>query len=202
MLAPAIDPYKKQSREFCEVLEINRRYKYVKGHLENRVMFDNFFDLDGDINIGERVISRGGDDGKLIAKESDGSVTIQLFPWGTKVKFKSASAARMRHRAPILDVYGREERSDMVPRHIKETIDSCFRRHVHISPNKRDIMKRRHKLYPVQQLKKQAMHCYETFDELWSKFKTELVDLGEKFFNRARGMATGVAPIIFSACSS
>ena len=43
-------------------------------------MFDNFFDLDGDINIGERVISRGGDDRKLIAKESDGSVTIQLHP--------------------------------------------------------------------------------------------------------------------------
>ena len=126
MLAPEIDPYKKQSREFCEVLEINRRSKYVKARLENRVMFDNFFDLDGDINIGERVISRGGDDGKLIEKESDGSVTIQLFPWGTKVKFKSASAARMRHRAPILDVYGREEQSDMLPRHIKETIDPFF----------------------------------------------------------------------------
>ena len=89
----------------------------------------------------------------------------------------------MRHRAPILDVYGREERSDTVPRHIKETIDSFFRRHVHISPNKRDTMKRRAKFYPVQQQKKQAMHRYETFDEVWTKSKTEHVDLGEKFVN-------------------
>ena len=116
-------------------------------------MSDNFFDLDGDINIGERIISRGGDDGKLIAKESDGSVTIQLFPWGIKVKFKSASAARMRYRAPILDVYGREEQSDTVRRHVKETIDSCFRRHVYISSNRRDIMKRRHKYIQVSSRK-------------------------------------------------
>ena len=79
ILAPDIDPYKKQSREFCEVLGINWRSKFAKARLENRVMFDNFLDLDGDINIGERVIFRGGDDGKLIAKESDGLVTIQLF---------------------------------------------------------------------------------------------------------------------------
>ena len=86
-------------------------------------MFDNFSGLDGDINIGERVISRGGDDGKLNVKESDRLVTIHFFPCGTKVKFKSVSAARMRRRAPILDVYDREDQSDTVLRHVNETID-------------------------------------------------------------------------------
>ena len=72
MFAPEINPSNKSSHAFCEALGINQRSKYVKACLENKVMFDNFFDLDDDINIGERVISRGGDDGKLIVKESDG----------------------------------------------------------------------------------------------------------------------------------
>ena len=181
VLAPEIDP--KRPNDFSEMLGINHRSKYAKAGIENRALFDEFFELEGDIEIGERVICRGGDDGKLIAIDPDGSVTIQLHPWNTQVKYKTARVARMRRRAPALDGYDREERPDTIPTHEKETINSFFRRHVPISPNKRDIVKRRHKLYPAQQQKKQAMHRYETMDELWAKFKKEHADLGAKYLN-------------------
>ena len=79
----------------------------------------------------------------------------------------------MRRLVPKLDAYERQERIDAMSDQDKEVIDEFFRRHVAISPNKKDVRKRRHPIYPRQVEEKQAMHRYETFNELWIKFKEE-----------------------------
>ena len=64
-----------------------------------------------------------------------------------------------------------------MPDHIKRTIEDLYYRHVPISPNKNDEVKRRHPLYPVQVESKQAMLRFETSNELWLKFILEHVEM-------------------------
>ncbi|KAL7549077.1 hypothetical protein ACHAWF_012345 [Thalassiosira exigua] len=75
----------------------------------------------------------------------------------------------------------RNSRSDQTPMTVITTIDSFFRRHVAISPNKKDIANKRHPDFPSQVLKKQAMLRYETFDELWAKFRQEHADIAVRY---------------------
>lgn len=180
MLAP--QPASKISmRDFCDVLNINRNAKYVADGFDNRDEYNKFMELVGPIQVGEHVVCRGGD-GKLLSMEGD-SPTIELQPWGTKVTYPSLKNARMRRFEPQLDSYNRKDRCDKTPDHVIETIDAFFRRHVPMSPNKFDTVKRRHPLYRKQVEEKQAMLRYETMDELWATFTIEHLELAEQLRN-------------------
>jgi hypothetical protein len=110
-------------RDFCSVLGINPKAKYVRAAFENRKEYNDYFALDGPIQINERVVCRGGDNGTLVAMESD-SLTVILHPWDTKVTYKSLKDARMRRYEPQLDLYDRAPRSDKTSDHVIETIDA------------------------------------------------------------------------------
>ncbi len=111
------------------------------------------------------------------------SLTIELHPWGTKVTYPSLKHARMRRFEPQLDGFNRKDRCDKTPDYVIETIDAFFRRHVPMSPNKFDTIKRRHPLNRSQFEEKQAMFRYETMDELWATFCIEHPELAAQLRN-------------------
>ena len=85
-----------------------------------------------------------------------------------------------------MDGYDQKEQLDVVPEHEKDTIDAFFRRHVPISPNKRDAVKIRHSKYPSMFEVKQAMHRFETMDELWLKFRDDHTQLVDRYMNEKK----------------
>ena len=86
----------------------------------------------------------------MIAIDADNSVIISLLPLGTEKTYPLIGAARMSRFEPPLGVYKRVTRFDTTPLLVKVNIENHYRTHVPISPNKNDIVKRRHKLYPSQ----------------------------------------------------
>ncbi len=44
----------------CKLLRLNSKSKYVLNGLENRLAYDNFLKLDGNIQVGEMVVCRDG----------------------------------------------------------------------------------------------------------------------------------------------
>lgn len=126
MTAPQ-DEARVSLRDFCGVLGINPKAKYVRVAFENRKEYNTYLALDVPIQVGEKVACRGGEDGTLVSMESD-SLTIVLHPWETKVTFKSLKDARMRRHEPQLDLYDRAPRSDRTPDHVIETIGKMIRR--------------------------------------------------------------------------
>jgi len=152
------------------VLNINRRAKYVVDGFDNRDEYNKFLELDGPIQVGEQVVCRGGN-GTLVSMEGD-SLTIELQPWGTKVTYPLLKNARMRRFEPQLDSYERKDRCDKTPDHVIETIDAFFRRHVPMSPNKFDTVKRRHPLYRKQVQEKAPSHGKGFHDGIGGCWKT------------------------------
>ena len=51
---------------------------------------------------------------------------------------------------PPLDVYEPVTPFDTMPLFVKVRIETHYQMHIPISPNKNDVIKRRHKLYPSQ----------------------------------------------------
>ena len=72
--------------------------------------------------------------------------------------------------------------------------ENHYRTHVPISPNKNDIVKRRHKLYPSQFEVKQAMFRNETINELWAKFLKEHAETATNIQDLERPYT---APMVF-----
>ncbi len=82
-----------------------------------------------------------------------------------------------------MDLYERDERCDKTSDHIIDIINAFWRRHVPMSPNKFDTVKKRHPLYPAQYEEKQAMLRSATNDEIWALFGEDHPELAEKFHN-------------------
>ena len=91
-------------------------------------------------------------------------------------------------------MYERKTRLDTTPIHIMQVIEGFYRRVVPISPNKRDVVKRRHPLYPTQVMTKQALLCYQTSNELWHQFIEEHHGVAMGMQNKNQ---PNTAPIIF-----
>ena len=144
-------------RAFCDMMGINRQSKYVEAGFRNRALYETYLDLEGEIAVGERVSCRASPEGIFSRVDEDGTVTIALLPFGTEKTYPSRAAARMFRCEPKLDSYERDIRFDTTSEFVKETIESFFRRHVPIAPNKKSIAQRRHPLYPSQVEKKQCM---------------------------------------------
>ena len=167
-----------ERREFCKLLSINGRSKYFEYAVENRKEYNSFLELEGDISVGEKVSCRGSPEAQVTVIEDDGSVTVSLLPFGTEKKYKSLQHGKIRRFEPDLALYDRKTRFDTTPTYIIAAIEQFYRRHVPISPNKADVVKRRHPLYPAQFEMKQAMLRYQTMNELWQQFVDEHHELG------------------------
>ena len=167
-------------RKFCELLDINQYAKYIKAAIANRNRYNQFLTMTGPVQVGEKVICRGGT-GILFEKDTDGAVTIKLLPWGNKKTYKTVKSAQMRRLEPSLDTYDRKQRFDTTPETHKKTIEDFFRNNVPQSPNRRDIIKIRHPVWPTQYKEARALHRYESFRELWLKFKKDYPDLYELY---------------------
>ena len=98
--------------------------------------------------------------------QKDGPVIFSLIPFGTKKNYKSLASGQVKHCN--LDLHTYQQKTLFA--YVKETINNFYRRHVSISPNKRDVVKRRHPIYPAQFEVKQAMLRYQTINELWHPF--------------------------------
>ena len=146
------------------------------------------------IKVGERVSCRASPEGILTEIGDDGSVLICLLPLGNEKRYPSTAAARMTRFEPLLDVYDRSIRFDTTSEFVKKKIENFYRTHVPISPNKQDVVRKRHKLYPSQFEEKQAMFRNETIDELWTKFLEEQPETATNLQDPAR---PNTAPMIF-----
>ena len=82
----------------------------------------------------------------------------------------SLSLGQIKRYKPNLYPYERKTRFDTTPVYVKLTINNFYCHHVPISLNKRDVVKRRHLIYPAHFEVKQAMLCYQTTNELWHQF--------------------------------
>ena len=102
------------------------------------------------ISVGEKVKCRASPIGILKEIDDDGSVTIELLPLGTLKKYPSIGAAKMIRFQPPLDVYERDTRFDTTPIFVKQRVENFYHTHVPISPNKQDMVRKRHKLYLSQ----------------------------------------------------
>ena len=109
----------------------------------------------------------------ITALDDDGSIEVSLLPFGNKKKFKSLTDGTIRKWEPDIAAYERETRFDTTPLYVVSTIEKLYCRHVPISPNTTDLVKRRHPLYPAQFEEKQAMLRYQTMNELWLQFLKE-----------------------------
>jgi hypothetical protein len=168
-------------RDYSRLIGVNRDAKYFCDALDNRDAYEKYLELDGPIQVGEKVICRGGE-GVLVKMDGD-SPTIELHPFNTQKKYNTITAAQMRRLPPQLDGYNRDERCDKTPEYVIEIIDTFFRRHVAMSPNKNDAVKRRHKKHRTQVEVKQAMLRYESMDELWATFKIEHPEVAAQLQN-------------------
>ena len=130
-------------RDFCELIGINCNSKYFEFAVEKRKQYDSFLNLEGDISVGEKVSCRASPEAVVTAIKTNGSVTVKLLPFENERKFKSISAGRIRQYEPDLDLYERETRFDTTHVYVTRTIEDFYCRHVPISPNKSDIVKRR-----------------------------------------------------------
>ena len=133
--------------KFCDLLGINRRAKYITSAIQNRLAFNKLAAKTGDIDVGEKVVCRGGT-GELLKKNDDDSVTVKLLPWGNVKTYKTTSSAQLRRVIPELDSYDRTQRSDVTPASHKKTIEEFFLNVVPRSPSKRDTVKLRHPEWP------------------------------------------------------
>eukprot|EP00956_Cyclotella_meneghiniana_P035506 scaffold115518_cov23-Cyclotella_meneghiniana.AAC.1 len=103
----------------CNVLSLNPKSSYVKLGVENRNQFNEYLNSSGPLQVGERVVCRGGI-GKLV-QLSENSCVVEIEPWNNELKYDALHKARLTRYVPILDEYEREERSDMTP---QEWIDA------------------------------------------------------------------------------
>jgi len=181
-------------RDFCETLGINPKSKYVELGIENRKLYDSFLMRDGDILVGEEVTCRSSPAAVVTDIGRNGSVTVKLLPFNNEKKYRSFVSGKVRRLEPELDNYQRKTRFDTTPQHVKTTIEDFFRRHVPISPNKRDIAKRRHPQHPAMYETKQAMLRYQTMNELWQQFLEEHEEMGLLMQNPK---LPNTAPMIF-----
>ena len=122
------------------MIGINRQAKYLKAAVENRKRYNRFLDMTGPIQVGERVLCRGGA-GVLEEQSTGGSITIKLLPWGTIKSYTSVTSAQMRRVEPSLVEYDRKQRFDTTPDEHKKTFEDFFRNNVPQSPNRRDIIR-------------------------------------------------------------
>jgi hypothetical protein len=129
--------------------------------------------LEGDILVGEIVSCRLSPGAIINNIGRDGSVTVQLMPFGNEKKYRSFASGKICCLEPELDNYQRKTRFDTTPEHVKTTIEDFFHRHVPISPNKSNLVKRRHPQHPAMFEIKQAMLRYQTMTELWQQFLEE-----------------------------
>ena len=93
----------------------------------------------------------------MTAIKSNGSVTVQILPFGNKKRFDSLSVGKVRRYEPDIQLYDHQTRFDTTPVYATRTIEVFYHRHIPISPNKSDLVKRLYPLYPAQFEQKQAM---------------------------------------------
>ena len=172
LLPPScLDKRNKAARtDFCNVFSINGRSKYFESAVKNRTEYNTFLKQDDDISTGEKVSCRDSPEARVTAIGDDDSVTVSLLPFGTAKKYTSLSKGKIRRFEPDLTAYDRRTRFDTTPIYIIDSIEQFYRRYVPISPNTRDVVKRRHPLHPAQFEMKQAMLRYQTINELWQQF--------------------------------
>jgi len=80
---------------FCDMIGINRQSKYVDAGFRNRALYDTYLDLEGEIQVGERVSCRASPKGIFTGVNEDGAITVTLLPFGTEKTYPSRAAARM-----------------------------------------------------------------------------------------------------------
>ena len=80
------------------------------------------------------------------------------------------------------------------PVYITRTIKDFHHHHVPISPNKIDLVKRQHPLYPAQFEQKQAMLRYQTIHELWDLFMEDHYEITMVMQNKK---LPNTAPMLF-----
>ena len=124
----------------CHLLSINQQSNYVKKGMENRILYDQYLSLEGDIAVGETVSCRDGYG--TLQSYAENSLTINLQPWECASIYKPGKKARMTRWEPSLMWYKRLKRFDNVPQLWKDTIDSFMRSHNAVSPNKKDVITR------------------------------------------------------------
>jgi hypothetical protein len=163
-------PNKLSLRMSCDLFGLNRKSKYTKKGLDNRVAYDKYLKLNGDVNVGEMVWCRGGEGVLKAINLKDDSVTIILHPWECDVTYQPSSRARMQRYEPNLMEWKKKRRSDILPTHFIHTIEAFHLKHNHPSPNAKDQLCWRHPDYPQQKMYAPAIYQYETWDQLWVEF--------------------------------
>ena len=133
---------------------------------------------DGDILVGEEVTYRSSPVAVVTNIGRNGSVTVKLLPFDNEKKYWSFASGKIWRLGPELDNYQRKTRFDATHQHVKTTIKDFLRRRVPISPNKRNIVKRRHPQHPAMFETKQAMLRYQTMNKLWQQFLREHEEIG------------------------
>ena len=140
------------------------------------------------------VVCRDGY-GKLISKEET-SIKILLEPWQYEKTYderketkdvqrlSATERARMARWEPTLDAYDRQQRKDTTPTEWIESIHQFHMEHNHPSPNKKDIITRRHPDYPAQKQEAVKIYRYETWNELWEEFQAKNSGIADKIRNR------------------
>ena len=106
----------------------------------------------------------------------------------------SLSLGRIKRYEPNLYAYERKTRFDTTPVYVKLTINNFYCHHVPISLNKRDVVERRHPIYPAQFEVKQAMLRYQTTNELWHQFIEDHHDMAMAMQNEKQ---PHTAPMLF-----
>ena len=66
---------------------INRQSKYVEAGFRNQVLYETYLDLEGEIEVGERVSCQASPGGSFSGVDDDGGVTITLLPFGIVYSF-------------------------------------------------------------------------------------------------------------------
>lgn len=86
-----MSPSNVSKRKACNLLGLNRNTKYVKMGMENRLAFDKYLELEGDIAVGEMVQCRGGYGELKESNVHDDSIIISLHPWNCDTKYQPKS---------------------------------------------------------------------------------------------------------------
>ena len=98
--------------------------------------------MEGDIVAGEKVSCRVSPEAQVTVIESSGAVTVKLLPFGNEKRFDFMSAGKIKRYEPDIQLYDRKTRFNTTPVYVMRTSEDFYRRHVPISPNKSNLVKR------------------------------------------------------------
>ena len=129
---------------FCCLIGLNRNSKYFEKAVDNRKKYEALLSLEGNIVVDKKASCQASPEARVTVINSNGSVTVKCLPFGNEKRFDPITARKIRRYEPAIQLHDHQTWFDTTSIYVTRTIENFYHRHIPISLNKSDLVKRRH----------------------------------------------------------